>query len=108
MANLKLSGANANRLKQLKEKHGPKSLRKKDWDFMLNQILESVSESQWEKILEQHVPDDVVIRQALLNPESKKALAEYLRRHTKKPKSPAQTVSAESPVSQTISEPKAS
>ena len=71
------------------EQFASKSLKKKDWDFMFNLVIEAISDNQWEKMIEQHVPDDVVLRAAMKDPEVKKALAEYARKAAKKPKAQA-------------------
>jgi hypothetical protein len=89
MANLKLSKSNETRFEALKTKFASKKLRKKDWDAIMNQLLEGLSDAHIERMVDQHIPDDAVIREALANPEAKKAIAEYLRKQSKKAKTDA-------------------
>ncbi len=104
MATVKLTAANAKRFEALKKKYESKSLRKKDWDMMFNIVFEGISDAQWDKMIEAHIPDDVLIRQALSNPEFKKNVADYIRKNSKKPKAPesekAQSAHAAEPVQQ--------
>jgi hypothetical protein len=55
----------------------------------MNQLLEGLSDAHIERMVDQHIPDDAVIREALANPEAKKAIAEYLRKQSKKSKTDA-------------------
>jgi hypothetical protein len=85
MSTVKLSQTNQAKIEALKQKHEKRSLRKKDWDMMMNLVLEKVSDSEWEKMIEKHIPDDVLIRQALSNPEFKKNMADFARKAMKAP-----------------------
>ena len=106
MSNLKLSKPNSTRLAALQKKFESKGLRKKDWNDILNHALEGVTDSTIEKMVDQHVPDDAVIRHAMKDPEAKARLAEFLRKESKRSAKPDEKKEVKAEVKKTPADPK--